>query len=100
MDIRHKKVIGIGTVKELTGLTERQIRYYEEKKLLFPERTAGGTRKYSFEDVERLVEIAAKIEDGWRIQDIKEKERRLSQRQRDEMIRGQINAAFKVFPSK
>lgn len=61
-----KKVIGIGTVRELTGLTERQIRYYENRKLVFPERTDGGVRKFSFEDVELLKEIHAKLQDGFR----------------------------------
>jgi MerR family transcriptional regulator, global nitrogen regulator len=49
---KDKKVITIGIVRELTGLSERQIRYYEERKLIFPERTPGGSRKYSFSDIE------------------------------------------------
>jgi DNA-binding transcriptional MerR regulator len=60
-----KKVISIGTVRELTGLTERQIRYYEDKQLIFPERTPGGARKFSFEDVEQLKEIQKKMKDGF-----------------------------------
>lgn len=32
---KTRKVISIGTVSELTGLSERQIRYYEERKLVF-----------------------------------------------------------------
>ncbi|SDE65942.1 MerR HTH family regulatory protein [Paenibacillus sp. UNCCL117] len=60
----EKKVISIGTVCELTGLSERQIRYYEERKLVFPERTKGGNRKYSFEDVEKLKHISLQIRDG------------------------------------
>ncbi|RBN40202.1 MerR family DNA-binding transcriptional regulator, partial [Priestia megaterium] len=31
--------MSIGIVKELTGLSERQIRYYEKRSLLFPDRT-------------------------------------------------------------
>ncbi|MFD6443440.1 MerR family DNA-binding transcriptional regulator, partial [Peribacillus sp. NPDC060186] len=34
-----RKVISIGVVRELTGLSDRQIRYYEERKLIFPERS-------------------------------------------------------------
>ena len=100
MDYKSKKVIGIGVVTELTGLSERQVRYYEAKGLVFPERTKGGSRKYSFHDVERLVEVATKLEDGWRIQDIKERERRMSAKQRDDLIRGQLNSAFRTFPTK
>ncbi|CAM3185507.1 MerR family transcriptional regulator [Paenibacillus lupini] len=59
------KVIGIGIVSDLTGLTERQIRYYEEKQLIFPGRSKGGARKYSFEDVDRLKEINDKLRDGF-----------------------------------
>ncbi len=44
---RDKKVMSIGIVKELTGLSERQIRYYEKRSLLFPDRTNTGIRKYS-----------------------------------------------------
>ena len=61
----REKVIGIGIVRDLTGLTERQIRYYEDKKLIFPDRTMSGTRKYSFDDVELLKEIHKKMKDGF-----------------------------------
>lgn len=64
MSYRDKKVITIGIVCELTGLSERQVRYYEERRLIFPERSKGGTRIYSFGDVEALMEIANKLEDG------------------------------------
>lgn len=61
---KDKKVISIGIVSELTGLSVRQIRYYEERKLIYPQRSSRGTRKYSFADVERLMDIANKREDG------------------------------------
>jgi DNA-binding transcriptional MerR regulator len=61
----NNKVIRIGAVCELTGLTERQIRYYEEKQLIFPDRTRGGARKFSFEDVDILKEIQTKLQDGF-----------------------------------
>ncbi|GMK41918.1 hypothetical protein PCCS19_49770 [Paenibacillus sp. CCS19] len=60
-----EKVMSIGTVCDLTGLTERQIRYYEEKQLVFPIRTKGGARKFSFEDVEKLKEINERLRDGY-----------------------------------
>ena len=58
---KSKKVMTIGTVKELTGLTERRIRYYEERKLIFPERSKAGMRRYSFLDIELLAIISNKI---------------------------------------
>lgn len=66
-----EKVMNIGIVKELTGLSERQIRYYEERKLIFPARTKGGARRYSFEDVQRLREINEKLKDGFHTFELK-----------------------------
>ena len=100
MSYKDKKVITIGIVSELTGLSERQIRYYEERKLILPDRTKGGTRKFSFLDVERLIDIANKMEDGMQTFEIrkmeKEEKKRTDRKTRDQMIRGQINAAFNI----
>ncbi|OCT15762.1 MerR family transcriptional regulator [Paenibacillus pectinilyticus] len=60
-----KKVIQIGIACELTGLSERQIRYYEDRKLIFPERSKGGVRKYSFEDIQTIMDIHTKLIDGY-----------------------------------
>lgn len=46
---KDKKVITIGIVRDLTGLSERQIRYYEERKLIFPERSAGEAVSFPFQ---------------------------------------------------
>ncbi|MBW7455003.1 MerR family transcriptional regulator [Paenibacillus sepulcri] len=67
----EEKVMYIGMVCELTGLSERQIRYYEERKLVFPVRTKGGVRKYSFEDVDNIREINRNIKDGFRTFELK-----------------------------
>lgn len=96
---KDKKVITIGVVRELTGLSERQIRYYEERKLIFPERSQGGSRKFSFSDIELLMEIANKMEDGIQTHEIRREMLRKQktkdeQKIRREMIQGQINARF------
>ncbi|WP_243292819.1 MerR family transcriptional regulator [Bacillus sp. FJAT-47783] len=98
---KDKKVITIGVVSELTGLTERQIRYYEERKLIFPERSKRGSRKYSFSDVELLMEIANKREDGMQTYEIRQemiKTKKIEDPNdiRKRMLRGQINARFGV----
>ncbi|GGL45512.1 MerR family transcriptional regulator [Sporolactobacillus putidus] len=94
-----KKVISIGTVCELTGLSERQIRYYEKRKLIFPERSDRGNRKYSFSDVETLMDIANKMEDGMQTSELrkemqKNQNKRYDSKFRERMIRGQLNAYF------
>lgn len=96
MDYKEKKVMTIGIVSELTGLSNRQIRYYETRGLIAPSRSEGGTRKYSFTDVEKLVDIANKMEDGLQTFEIKklDKQKRSEKEVRRRMIRGQLNAAF------
>lgn len=88
---KFKKVISIGVVSELTGLSQRQIRYYEERKLIFPDRSKG-TRKYSFDDVERLMEIADKREEGVTTREIRKE---LTKELREKMLKGQMNAHFR-----
>jgi MerR family transcriptional regulator, global nitrogen regulator len=93
---KDKKVITIGIVNELTGLSERKIRYYEERGLIFPDRTKRGTRKYSFADIELLMKIADKREEGVQTSEIKKDMMREKRKKdlREEMLRGQINAHF------
>ncbi|UFT99188.1 MerR family transcriptional regulator [Radiobacillus kanasensis] len=98
---KERKVITIGVVSELTGLSERQIRYYEERKLIFPERSPKGNRKYSFADVEQLIDIANKREEGVQTYEIRQdmiKRKRIEDEKaiRKEMRRGQINARFGI----
>jgi MerR family transcriptional regulator, heat shock protein HspR len=47
----------ISVAAELVGMHPQTLRIYEQKGLVRPRRTAGNTRLYSDEDVERLREI-------------------------------------------
>ena len=42
---------------KLTDLSARQIRYYEEQRLVIPERSETNRRMYSLNDVDCLLEI-------------------------------------------
>lgn len=94
--LRNIKVMTMGIVTELTGLTERQIRYYEKRNLIFPERTSTGIRKYSFSDIEKLLAIAEKVEEGVQTDEIRKdfKRRENSGDVKKNMIIGQLNAHF------
>jgi DNA-binding transcriptional MerR regulator len=64
----------IGEVAERTGVTQRTLRFYEEKGLLRPpSRMEGGFRLYSEEDVKRVKHIR-RLQDllGVSLADIKE----------------------------
>ncbi|WP_158861908.1 MerR family transcriptional regulator [Leifsonia sp. AG29] len=54
----------IAVAAELSGLTAAALRLYEEKGLVAPARTDGGTRRYSEGDLSRLREISRLQEDG------------------------------------
>lgn len=58
-------------VEQLTGLTARQIRYYEANGLIRPERTPGRQRLYSDEHVERLKEIKHLMARGMNLQSVR-----------------------------
>ena len=51
-------VYGISVAAELAGLHPQTLRGYERRGLVDPERTDGGTRRYSQDDVTRLRRIA------------------------------------------
>lgn len=62
----------IGVVKNLTGLSERRLRYYEAEGLVHPQRTPGGQRLYSPADVELLKWIKELREKGLGLNAVRE----------------------------
>ncbi|RKJ59861.1 MerR family transcriptional regulator [Ureibacillus massiliensis] len=72
-DLLELKIITIGNVSNVTGLSERQIRYYEEKQLIFPKKSSKGTRTYSIKDLETLLEISNGISEGLQTKEIRER---------------------------
>jgi MerR family transcriptional regulator/heat shock protein HspR len=57
-------VYGMSVASELVGLPAQSLRLYEQRGLLEPARTQGGTRRYSDDDLERLRRIAQLLDDG------------------------------------
>jgi len=57
-------VYGISVVAELVGVGVQTLRLYEQRGLIDPARTTGGTRRYSAADVVRLRHVAALLEAG------------------------------------
>lgn len=64
-------VLPISTVMQLTNLSARQIRYYEEHHLIEPVRTDGNRRMFSLNNVDELLEIQEMLEQGINIAGIK-----------------------------
>jgi MerR family glutamine synthetase transcriptional repressor len=68
---RNQALFPMSIVTQLTQLSARQIRYYEEHNLIKPQRNNGRQRLFSFNDVERLLQIKELIEQGLNIAGIK-----------------------------
>lgn len=69
---RTMPLFPIGIVMQLTDLTARQIRYYEEHDLITPARTEGNRRMFSLNDIDLLLEIKDLIDQGVNLAGIKQ----------------------------
>ncbi len=57
-------VYGITTAAELVGMGVQNLRLYEARGLIVPDRTSGGTRRYSSDDLDRLRRIGDLLSAG------------------------------------
>ena len=60
----HRPLYSISVAAELAGLPLPTLRLYEQRGLVTPARTDGGTRRYSDADVSRIQRIASLLEGG------------------------------------
>jgi DNA-binding transcriptional MerR regulator len=63
-DSAGRGLYAISVVAELVGTGQQNIRLYERRGLLTPERTDGGTRQYSESDLAVLRRIADLLDEG------------------------------------
>jgi DNA-binding transcriptional MerR regulator len=57
-------VYAISVAAELVGIDPQSLRLYERRGLLDPARTSGGTRRYSSDDIDRLLRITQLLNEG------------------------------------
>ena len=57
-------VYGISVAADLVGMAPQTLRLYEQRGLLEPARTEGGTRRYSQNDLDRIRRIGQLLGDG------------------------------------
>lgn len=68
---RSLAIFPIGTIMNLTGLTARQIRYFEDYQLIVPQRSSSNRRLYSLNDIDKLLEIMDLLDEGMTLKGIK-----------------------------
>ena len=66
-----KAIYFISVASTLSGIHQQTIRTYEQKGLIKPFRTGGGTRRYSQEDVDKLIQIQNLSQRGINLDGIK-----------------------------
>lgn len=66
----RRALYGISVTAELTGVNPQNLRVYESRGLIDPQRTPGGTRRYSERDVARINRIAVLLEAGLNLKGI------------------------------
>ncbi|RCW54673.1 MULTISPECIES: MerR family transcriptional regulator [Halanaerobium] len=71
--MKKGKNITMREAKQKTGLSSRQIRYYDEQDLIFPARSSGNQRLFSVSDIKRLVKIKELLAAGNSIETIRSK---------------------------
>ena len=64
MPDRSEGVFAISVAAEMASMQIQNLRVYERRGLLTPDRTSGGTRLYSADDVDRLGRIRDLLADG------------------------------------
>ena len=69
--------LSIGEVSDRTGLSVLAILYYEEEGLVYPERNAGGRRRFPRADIRRLSFVMAARRFGFTIGEIRERLQKL-----------------------
>ena len=90
MDIRDNRnaVYVISVAAELAGVHPQTLRIYERRGLLDPERTSGGSRRYSDADLARLERIVELTNAGMNLEGVK---RVMELEDEVERLQGQID---------
>ncbi|MBO0845362.1 MAG: MerR family transcriptional regulator [Nocardioides sp.] len=57
-------VYSISVASELSGVDPQMLRTYEQRGLVRPFRTGGGTRRYSRDDIDRIADITTLLSEG------------------------------------
>jgi DNA-binding transcriptional MerR regulator len=90
-----RALLSISVTSEMTGVAPQMLRTYEARGLLSPERTPGGTRRYSGNDVARIDEITRLLATGLNLAGVQQvlELREETDRLRAEVARLQAEAA-------
>lgn len=73
-DFLDKLVVGIGEVSQITDIPTRQIRYWEEKKIIESlTEKEGKNRKYDYKNIKKMLLIKELLDEGFTLDAASEK---------------------------
>lgn len=66
-DFLRKLIVGIGEVSEITGIPQRQLRYWQEKGLIktIDETSPSATRRFNYLEIKKILLIKELLEEGF-----------------------------------
>lgn len=65
-ELLGKLIVGIGEVADITGVPQRQIRYWEDKGIVAScNEGEGTTRKYDYLNIKKILLIKELLDDGF-----------------------------------
>jgi MerR family transcriptional regulator, heat shock protein HspR len=88
MNRSARAVYVISVAAELAGMHPQTLRIYERKGLVEPSRTAGGSRRYSDQDIARLARISELAAEGMNLSGIR---RVMALEVENELLRNEVN---------
>lgn len=68
---RFSPVFAVGIAAELAEMHPQTLRQYDRISLVIPQRTSGGTRRYSLDDIDRLRQVALLSSEGLSLEGIR-----------------------------
>lgn len=73
-DFLEKLVVGIGEVSQITDIPTRQIRYWEEKKIIQSlTEEEGKNRRYDYKNIKKMLLIKELLDEGYTLDAASEK---------------------------
>jgi DNA-binding transcriptional MerR regulator len=68
-DFLSKLVVGIGEVSEITGIPQRQLRYWQQKGIITTIAGSGiSTRRFNYSEIKKILLIKELIDEGYTLE--------------------------------
>lgn len=67
-DFLSKLIVGIGEVSEITGIAQRQLRYWEQKGIITTQKTRSTNRRFNYLEIKKIILIKELVDEGYTLE--------------------------------